>query len=313
MEETKEKLFKMSYSIQFLVVCALAVLGCGKVTLQGRASRKYIVNTADSVLFNAQVFAAITVVLLAVFPWGRLNKKALILGVVFGVFTVAFQIVYSLALKAGPVSLTVLIVNFSAFFIALYSVIVFGETVYLTYLIGAVLLVISMVLNVNREKDGKTGGWKWFLMSVTAMLATSGGSIVVKIFGKTLAAELENSDMTFMAMAYAISAVLAFAVYLIRAYAVGRERSTYGFHWGVLGYAAAVGVVLGIYQKFYAMGMEKMDASFMMPTYAGMQSLGMTVIGVLLFRDRLSPRQIVGIVCGILCVVVMNLRILPLF
>ena len=54
--------------------------------------------------------------------------------------------------------------------------------------------------------------------------------------------------------------------------------------------------------------MEKIDGGFMFPTYSGMQSLGMTVIGILLFKDKLSKRQVLGVVTGISCVVLMNVR-----
>jgi multidrug transporter EmrE-like cation transporter len=44
-----------------------------------------------------------------------------------------------------------------------------------------------------------------------------------------------------------------------------------------------------------------------------MQSLGMTAIGLILFKDKLSLRQKIGIAFGIGCVVLMNLRLLQLF
>ena len=44
----------MSYGLQFLVICVLVVLGCGKITLQGRVSRAHVRNASDSVLFNAK-------------------------------------------------------------------------------------------------------------------------------------------------------------------------------------------------------------------------------------------------------------------
>ena len=303
----------MSYPIQFLVITVLAVLGCAKVTLQSRVSKKYIVNTADSVFFNAQLYAAIALVLLVVFPQGALNGRGIFYAVLCGLFTLAFQIIYSLALKAGPVSITVLIINFSSLFIAIFSILAFRETVYISHVIGAVLLVVSMILNVKKDEEGKPGNMRWFLLAVTAMLATSGGSIMIKIFGKTLGAEVKNSDMTFLVLSYAIEAVLAFGIYFVGAHVGKRERMTYKKPWHVLVYALIIGVVLGVYQKFYAMGMAKMDASFMMPTYAGMQSVGMTVIGVVMFKDRLSTRQKVSVLCGIACIIIMNLRILPLF
>ena len=40
--------------------------------------------------------------------------------------------------------------------------------------------------------------------------------------------------------------------------------------------------------------------------------VAMTVIGIVLFRDRLTLRQKIGVACGIVCVVIMNLNFVPL-
>jgi len=102
--------------------------------------------------------------------------------------------------------------------------------------------------------------------------------------------------------------------YFLSAHTGRREGNTYGFfNRRVLLYALSIGVILGIYQKFYLIGLEKIDGGFLFPTYSGMQSLCMTVIGILFFKDKLSVRQIFGVACGIICVVLMNVRYLKLF
>ena len=61
----------MSYPLQFLVVLTMAFLGCTKVTLQGRASRKFFQNGADSVLFHTMLFlfVALTLVSWVILPF----------------------------------------------------------------------------------------------------------------------------------------------------------------------------------------------------------------------------------------------------
>ena len=304
----------MSYILQFLVICLLVVLGCAKVTVQGQASRKFIRCTPDSVLFNAQLFLVIAVVMAVVFPLGGIGWGGVLLAAGAALGTFLFQTCYALALKCGPVSLTVLIVNFSVLFSTVFSILAYNEKIFLTQLFGIAFLLASMFLSVKKEDGEKGVSKKWVVLALTAMLTNSGAAILMKIFVKTLSAEFENSQNTFVVLMYIIASAMAFGYYFLGTVTDKKEKNTYGFFnkfaWL---YALIIGVVLGIYQKFYMLGMEQIDGAFMFPTYAGMQSLGMTVIGILLFKDRLSIRQKIGIACGIVCVVLMNIRLVELF
>ena len=234
----------MSYPLQFLVVLTMALLGCAKVTLQGRASRQFFKNGADSVLFHAMLFLFVALTLVVIFPTAALTWSGFWLSVLCALFTFCYQVFYAQALKEGPVSLTVLICSFSTFLVVIYSTIAFGETLYLSHIWGMILLIISMVLNAKQEE---------------------------------------------------------------------KEKHTFQFSWKILAYALAIGVFLGVFQKFYALGMQKLDAAFMMPTWYGLQTLGMTTIGILAFGDKLCARQKWSIVCGLACIILMNLRVYPLF
>ena len=299
----------MPYFLQFLVICIMVVLGCAKVTLQGFASRAHIRSTADSFLFNAQLFLVISVVMAILFPLGLLSPAGIAMAAMTAVGTVAFQAFYALALQTGPVSLTVLFVNFALFFVTAFSVITYREPVYLTQLLGIVFLLVSMLLGVKKSSDEKGISGKWIVYMVIVILANSASSIFMKIFTKEMSAEFVNSQNSFMSLSYLIASFLAFATYFLIAHTGKREGNTYGFfNRHVLLYVLLIGVILGIYQKFYLLGMEKIDGGFMFPTYSGMQSLGMTVIGILLFKDKLSKRQIFGVIAGIFCVVLMNVR-----
>lgn len=301
----------MSYLLQFLIVLIMSLLGCTKVTLQGRASRKFFQNGADSVLFHTMLFLFVALTLVVIFPTAGLTWSGFWLSVLCALFTFFYQVFYAQALKEGPVSLTGLICSFSTFFVVLYSTVAFGETLYLSHVAGMLLLILSMFLNLKKEEKEK--GRRWLFFTLAAMVSTAVGTGIIKLFGKTEAAEVEGADITFLALSYVAAAVFALGYYALNRYTGKKEKHTFQFSWKVLAYAAAVGVVLGVFQKFYALGMQELDASFMMPTWYGIQTLGMTVIGIFAFGDRLTKRQKLGVACGILCIIVMNLRVLPLF
>ena len=301
----------MSYPLQFLVVLTMALLGCAKVTLQGRASRKFFKNGADSVLFYAMLFLFVALTLVVIFPTAGLTWGGFWLSVLCALFTFCYQVFYAQALKEGPVSLTVLICSFSTFLVVIYSTIAFGETLYLSHIGGMILLIVSMFLNAKQEEKEK--GRRWLFFTLAAMVSTAVGTSIIKLFGKTEAADAPGSDITFLALSYVAAAVFAITYYALMRWTGKKEKHTFAFSWKILAYALAIGVVLGVFQKFYALGMQKLDAAFMMPTWYGLQTLGMTTIGILAFGDKLRPRQKWSIVCGLACIILMNLRVCPLF
>ena len=299
----------MSYALQFGVILIMVVLGCAKVTLQGQFSRRFIRNTSDSVLFNAELFVAIAIVMMILFPMGKIGGDGILLAALTAIGTVIFQTTYSLALNAGPVSLTVLIGNFSIFITIAFSMIVYRESFYLTQLIGIIFLILSMFLGVKRSKDEKGITGKWMLLVLAMILSNGVASIFMKIFGKEVSGGVESAQSTFMVISYLVAALLATGLFFLTSRCGKRERASFGvFDKGVLLFVGLIGVILGVYQRFYMLGMAKLDSGFMFPTYSGMQSLGMTFIGILMFKDKLSVRQKLGIACGIICVILMNVR-----
>ena len=136
----------MSYTMQFLIILALVALGTLKTTLQGRISKKYIRNSQDTLIYNAEVFAAIAVVMAVIFKVSVPDKTLVCFALAGACTTLIFQSTYSVALSTGPVSLTVLIINFNVLITTAVSIFMFNEKFYLTQLFGIMFLVLSMFL-----------------------------------------------------------------------------------------------------------------------------------------------------------------------
>ncbi len=299
----------MSYGLQFLLVFLLAALASAKVTVQGFASRKLIRTGADNLWFNALLFTAIGIFMAVLFPMGEINSVIFAYASFVGFTSVVFQYCYATALRIGPVSLTVLINNFSVLVTTAFSVLFLKDSLYVTQIIAVVFLVLSMILTSRSGTDGKKATRLWLALSLVCMLISAAFGIGQKFFLRTPEAQQPGAQPTELALSYFLSAAAAFAICFVMA--LRGHKNGLGLKRPVLLYAGAVGLILCLYQRLNIYVMGQVEGSFHFPTFSGLQSLMMTLSGVLLFRDRLTWRQRWGVAFGILNVVLMNLRFGP--
>lgn len=307
--EQFEQILRSNGLLQLVFLVITTVFACAKVTIQSRACRKYILNSQDSVLYNVMFFASVAAALAIALPLAAPTRIIIIFAAISSITTSAFQILYSVALTAGPVSLTVLIVNFSVLFPTAMSVLFLGDNLYLSQMLGIVCLIISMLLSFNKGENEQKANTKWLILTIVCLLTNGLGSCIQKVFYETDTSNIANSDNTYLVFIYIFSSVLSLTFYFIKANTGKKEKSTYWFSKNVLFYAMLVGVIIAIFQKLYMMSNKNIDGVVMFPTYYGLQSLGMTLIGIALFKDNLNAKQKLGIVFGTLSIVLMTLKL----
>ena len=69
----------------------------------------------------------------------------------------------------------------------------------------------------------------------------------------------------------------------------------------------SVGVVLAVFQWLNTYAISTIDASLLFPLSSGVTIIMSTLMGIILFRDKLSLKQGISIAVGIAAVVIMNL------
>ena len=79
---------------------------------------------------------------------------------------------------------------------------------------------------------------------------------------------------------------------------MNRFALTYGF---------LTGVILGIFQILNTKAIATIDAGLLFPVYNGGTLVLATIMGVFLFKDKLSRKQIASIIVGIIGIILINL------
>ncbi len=283
--------------MNYILIFMLGILSSTKMSFQSAFSRKSVKNSTDALCFNIFVFTASTILFLPkIFGC---SPAVWLYAAADAFFTVAFQLTYTKALSIGNVSLTVLIVNFSMVINVLASCLLFDEPISLIRFIAIVMTVISFVICSGlREED--RGDGKWFIFTILAMISNSCGSIVQKFFGESV---YHDENQAFISCLYLLATAVGIAMYPIMK---KREKRNFKVDFVLIKYAFAVGISLALYQMIYTYGLATIDGTFLFPAQTGGTIIFSTLSGVLIFKDRFTKRQIIGVVLGFISLVMMN-------
>jgi drug/metabolite transporter (DMT)-like permease len=281
--------------MKYLIVLGLCALATLKVTTQGVFAKKKVKTLADATLFNGLIFF-FAALIFSVQAFGA-PIEVWLYGTVFGVLCVVFQITYTKALAQGNVSLSVLLVNLGTVFPILVSFFVFDEELSVMRVIGISLTLATFFIVTDMKKCRLRG----VLPAFFAMIANGALGITQKLFGES---QLSAWRAAFVSRAYIVASATSLVVYLVimrfgKGISIAKNPS-------ILAYSAATGIILALFQFFNTYAVSTVDGTFLFPAYSGGCIVLSTVTGVLLFKDRLSARQTIGVTFGILALIFMN-------
>ena len=154
------------------VILFLAILsGTAKVILQSRLTRTVLSNITDVALYNAIVSFGIGVIFFIQNGLTCSKMTVLFFALAYSIFNSLYELLYTIALKCGPVSITAMLSNFSLVFTVLFGVLYFHETLSFINIIGFIFFSIALIFsadlkNTLREKISM----KWFFATIGTAL-----------------------------------------------------------------------------------------------------------------------------------------------
>lgn len=210
-----------------------------------------------------------------------------------------FGVIFShLSLVSGPLSITALVNSFAMIIPMATGIIFYGEDLTLTLIVGFSFLVTSLVL-MNAKKSEERLTLKWFVYVVFAFVGNGMFSVILSLYQRMSGA---REDDQLMAIAMFVSAVLILGISAVKERDEFKESFRHGWHR-----ATATGCLNGGANLCSLMVMRIMNISLISPISSGGAVVLSSLVGVFVYKERLSVRQYVGIAFGTLSVVLMSL------
>ena len=280
--------------------------------LIGSIAKKYYTDKAPTGLSGAFVFNAVSSLIAAVIllywgGFGTLSVFTIVLGVAFGAVTALQGITNISALQVGPMSYTSVIISFSTLISAFSGVMFFGESLGWVQIVGIVLMLASFVLATKSDGDEKKANLKWLFLCVIAFVATGGIGVMQKVHQSSAYKDELNA---FLIVAFISSAVICamFATLMKRRGSRVVEENERGKNskkqvWLMLAIMIASGVFVAVNNKFNLYLSGVMNSAVFFPIVNGGGLVLTTLAALMLFKEKLSTKQWIGVVLGIASVV----------
>ena len=242
-------------------------------------------------LFNTVVYSVCVLMFGILLLKEKLSLFTVLLGLLFGVVTALSNLFKMLSLSNGPMNITLLVTT-SSMVIPTMSGVFFGEAFSLAKLFVVVILIWFIYLSVSKSDDTKIGR-KWFLFCLLAFLFQGTVGVLQKIHQNS-AHKTEVSGFLFVAFICAI--VFCFI----------RNR---GFNQEIkLGKKT---VLIGLVCGGCSFGMNYINlilsgllpSQLFFPLVNGSAIVISSLMSVILFKERLSKRQTIGLVGGIVSLI----------
>jgi len=174
----------------------------------------------------------------------------------------------------------------------IFSVLFFNELPNFIQIIGFLIAVVSILL-INFERSQSSAGFK---MSLLLLLLVNGGADAMsKVFEEMGPAHQSGQ---FLFYTFLTAGILCFAYVIWKKERMGRAEILFGLFIGIPNFFSA---------KFLLAALEKLKAVIVYPTYSVGTLLAVTLVGVCVFKERLSRKQWFGLCLILISLILLNM------
>ncbi|MBE6618818.1 MAG: hypothetical protein E7626_03405 [Ruminococcaceae bacterium] len=290
--------------IPHIVLLIVTMASCLGVGIAKNSFSKNVSSTQRGYQIFNMVSSAICALVILAYSGFKLDGSiySLIIGALFGIVTAIAAIFNLAAVSIGPLSYTTVIISSSTVITAI-SGLFFGEIPSIPQWIGIAFMMVCIVLATKKKEDdrNKKTSVKWLVFSFLAAIFTAGVGLLQKVHQESDHSD-ELSLMLFIA--FIVSTLFSFVLYLISlkkdppifAQKNGSKKKA-AILLGALLFVVGIAIALNNIINLYLVGVMKSAVFF--PIINGGHLILSTLAGLLLFKEKLTAKQWIGIIFGI--------------
>jgi len=282
--------------------------------LLGSIAKKYYIRSEGGGLKNVFLYNGVGCIVSAVilFLWGGIGSVSLftlLLGILFGIITSLQAVLNLKALEIGPLSYTTVIISCSTLITALSGAMFFDESIAVVQYIGIGTMLVSLFLSVEKKNDGKKASAKWLILCLLAFACSGGIGLMQKIHQSS---QYKDELNAFLVIAFA-SAFVFSALTLIVLYTANKKsqdnakKPSVGkaYKWLIIGNMLLGGVCVAVNNKLNLYLSGVMDSAVFFPIVNGGGVALVTLAAVVIFREKLTLKQWIGIAFGVVSIILL--------
>lgn len=300
--------------MEYILLAIAVMLGASK-NIFTKIVKKNAVSFYDTMKMNVITFAF---ALVAVFLIGITSIKTTFqvpwaLVVCYAVCTLGSQVALMKAVELGSVSISSLFYSCGFMLPTLFGSIYYQEEINALHIVGLVLIIVSFVCSAKKE-EGKKFNFAWLIAALGGLLFSGMVGIMQKLFtNECVEYKLDNFLCVAFMLIIAISAVAMFFAWLYNRKKQGQvqpqpqDKVDCKVKTSVLVkqyiFTVLLGVVMGLVNKTNTFLSGVLPSVLVFPIINGGVILTTTICSMLIFKEKLTLMQKIGLVIGILGII----------
>ena len=264
-------------------------------------NKRFASSSARSSLYTAIVSAAAAIVSLILCGFRfAFSPYSVLLGLLFGIAVMGNIVASSLAIRVGPWSYTSVMVSLGIFIPSFSGALFFDEKLTWLDFVGLGFMIVCFICSVKKDKNEKKSNFKWLILSIIAMLSISAIGLMQKSHQTSIH---KNEIAVFLSVAFLTSAVLSAVLFLIfrKVSAKESEGTPPKRKWtSALPIMIGAGVATAFNHTINLYLSGALESVVFFPVMCGGELIGITLISVFLFKEKLSVLQWIGLASGAL-------------
>ena len=286
----------------YYIFIAMPLLSTIKTVTQGRYSKKSINTFSDVLIYNTLVFIFSAIVLGVIFLRQIPPIEVFGFSLITAIFSILFQTFYTLALKSGPTTATIIINTFSLVITMFTGTIFYNEQWSFYNIIGFLFMSVAFYLIPARIND-KKANFKWFIFTALSFLFGGLNSAIIYVFSKTNLATYQNEYTTLIfALAFVLSGI--FTLFNVK---VRKEPITIKKSIELPIVALVIGGAVGLYNLLNVIGYKYFPSYILLPVVCGLIIVLVMIVNAILNREKPTLKMLIGVVFAVIAIVLLNI------
>lgn len=273
-----------------------AIISISSVVLQNcilnKVCKKDLSTTNHVYRFNALMYAVCIILFGILAISGGFSLFTAALGLLFGVVTALSNYYKMLSLSTGPMHITLLITT-SSMIIPTMSGVFFGESFSLPKLCLVFVLIFFIYLSLEKQSDKKIKG-RWLVFCALAFIFQGSIGVLQKVHQSS---SHKGESGSFLLIAFICSMVYS----LIRSR--GASFRSLGFSRKLFAFSLVCGVCTFLMNFLNLRLSGLLPSQLFFPVINGSAIILSSLASIVIFKERLNKKQIIGLCGGILSLV----------
>ncbi len=280
-----------------MIYLVLAILSSACISVMMRASEKYVKNEMGMFMANYGVCMLLSfgfmkdvvqITNLVVKPAG----VTLALGVLSGIMYLANFLFYKYNMKQNGIVMAATFMKLGVLVPTIMAVLVFREVPKITQVIGILVAVVAIIL-INFEKNALAKS-KYMIGLLLLLLLSGLTDSMANVFD-----EIGNVEMkdVYLLVTFGTAFLITIGIICFKKMKIGIKEVLFG---------ACIGVPNYFSSRFLLMALERIEAVLVYPTYSVATMIVIMITGVVIFKERLSKKNICALGMILLAIALLN-------